>query len=267
MLMNSCCICGAVKDCAQYLEKVLTNMEQIGSVFDEYVIILCYDNSGDDTLKILMDYVEKNSRFRLLINTTSAEGDCVKSKIANARNNCLKHIREYYSDYKYFIMMDCDHACTSPINIDVLKNNLKRADWDGLSFNSSRPYYDFWALSLKNLVYSCWHFSHPNTIRMYKNAVEELFSRCPPGELISVYSAFNGFAIYRTNKFINSFYDGQSRLDLIPPFLIEENKRACGKITPYYWGGPDQDSEHRSFHLYAIFNNDAIVAISPEILF
>ena len=40
-----------------YINNVLTNMEQIGSVFDEYVIILCYDNSGDDTLKILMDYL------------------------------------------------------------------------------------------------------------------------------------------------------------------------------------------------------------------
>jgi hypothetical protein len=56
-------------------------------------------------------------------------------------------------------------------------------------------------------------------------------------------------------------------LDLIPPFLITENKRVCGEITPYYWGGPDQDSEHRSFHLHAIFKNGAIVAITPEILF
>ena len=128
MLMNSCCICGAVKDCAQYLEKVLTNMEQIGSVFDDYVIILCYDNSVDDTLKILMDYVEKNSRFRLLINTIPVDSDCVRSKIANARNHCLKHIREYYSDYQHFIMMDCNDVCASPINIDSLKNNLKRRD-------------------------------------------------------------------------------------------------------------------------------------------
>jgi len=48
---------------------------------------------------------------------------------------------------------------------------------------------------------------------------------------------------------------------------MEQNKRVCGEITPYYGGGPDQDSEHRSFHLRANFQNDAIVAISPEILF
>jgi glycosyltransferase involved in cell wall biosynthesis len=266
MLMNTCCICGAVKDCAQYLEIVLANMEQIGSVFDEYVIILCYDNSTDNTLKILTDYVNKNSRFRLLINTIPAEGGRTH-KIANARNHCLKHIRNYFSEYKYFIMMDCDDVCASPVNLDVLKNNLKRTDWDGLSFNSSQPYYDLWALSMKHLVYSCWHFSQPNAHQIYKDAIQHLFSVCPPGELISVYSAFNGFAIYRTHKFIDSCYDGQSRLDLIPPFLMEENKRVCGEIIPYYWGGPDQDCEHRSFHLRAIFNNDAIVAISPEILF
>ena len=176
-------------------------------------------------------------------------------------------MREYFSHYKYFIMMDCDDVCALPVNIDVLKNNMKKHNWDGLSFNSSKPYYDVWSLSLKHLVYSCWHFSQPNAVQIYKDTIQHLFSACPPGELISVYSAFNGFAIYRTCKFIDSCYDGHSRLDLIPPFLMEENKRVCGEITPYYWGGPDQDSEHRSFHLHAKFQNDAVVAISPEVLF
>jgi glycosyltransferase involved in cell wall biosynthesis len=265
--MNSCCICGVVKDCAQYLERVLTNMEKIGSAFDEYVIILCYDDSTDSTLKILTDYVEKNSQFRLLINKAPVESSCRTYKTAYARNHCLKHIREYFSEYKYFIMMDCDNTCALPVNLDVLKKNINRTDWDGLSFNSSRSYYDLWSLSLKHLVYSCWHFSQPKTHIIYQDALEHLFKTCPPGELISVYSAFNGFAIYRTRKFIDSYYDGQSRFDLIPPFLMEDNKRLCGEITPYYWGGPDQDSEHRSFHLYAIFNNDAIVAISPDVIF
>ena len=265
--MNTCCICGPVKDCAQYLERVLANMEKIGGVFDEYVIILCYDESTDSTLKILTDYVKKNSHFRLLINTKPVEGSCRTHKIANARNHCLKHMREYFSEYKYFIMMDCDDVCASPVNIDVLKNNMKRTDWDGLSFNSSKPYYDVSPLSMKHLVYSCWHFSQPNARQIYEDAIQYLFSTCPPGELISVYSAFNGFAIYRTRKFIDSCYDGHTRLDLIPPFLMEENKRVCGEITPYYWCGPDQDSEHRSFHLHAKFQNDAVVAISPDVLF
>ena len=265
--MNSCCICGTVKDCAQYLERVLANMEKIGTGFDEYVIILCYDDSTDNTLKILSDYVEKNSRIRLLINTIPVQNGGRTHKTAHTRNHCLKHIREYFSEYKYFIMMDCDHACALPVNLDVLEKNLKRTEWEGLSFNSSGTYYDLWALSLKHLVYSCWHFSQPKTHKIYEEAIQNLFRTCPPGELISVYSAFNGFAIYRTCKFINSSYDGRFRLDLIPPSWMEENKRVCGEITPYYWGGPDQDSEHHSFHLHAIFNNDAIVAISPEILF
>jgi len=265
--MNSCCICGAVKDCAQYLERVLQNMEEIGSIFDEYVIILCYDDSKDTTLKLLTDYVEKNSRFRLLINTTPIQNKGITHQNAHARNHCLKHIKTYFTDYQYFIMMDCDDVCALPVNIDVLKNNLKRSDWDGLSFNTTRPYYGLWALSMKHLVYSVWHFSQPNAHQIYKDAIQHLFRNCPSGELIPVYSVFNGFAIYRTHKFINSFYDGNSRLDFIPPFLLEENIRVCGEITPYYWGGPDQDCEHRSFHLYAIFQNDAIVAISPEILF
>jgi glycosyltransferase involved in cell wall biosynthesis len=265
--MNSCCICSIVKNGAQYLERVLQNMEQIGSIFDDYVIIICYDDSTDNTLQILKDYVDKNSRFRLLINTTKIEVGGRTHKIANARNHCLKHIKEYFTDYQYFIMMDCDDACASPFNIDVLKNNLKRTDWDGLTFNLTHPCYNLWALSMKHLVYSIWHFRQPTAHKNYNDTIHHLVKTCPSGELIPVYSAFNGFAIYRTHKFINSCYDGNPRLDLIPPYLMKENIRVCGEITPFFWGGPDQDCEHRSFHLYAIFQNDAIVAISPEILF
>ena len=45
-----CCICGTVKNCGIYLDNIFKNMEQISSLFDDYVIILYYDNSDDDTL-------------------------------------------------------------------------------------------------------------------------------------------------------------------------------------------------------------------------
>ena len=35
----NCCICGAVKNVEQYLDKILFNIEQIGSLFEKYTII------------------------------------------------------------------------------------------------------------------------------------------------------------------------------------------------------------------------------------
>ena len=100
-------------------------------------------------------------------------------------------------------------------------------------------------------------------------AINYLIDSCPSGQLIPVYSAFCGFAIYRTKKFLDSFYDGKPRLDLIPEYFLNQNIGTSGQLKPYHWdpNGPPQDCEHRSFHLYAVFKNEAKVRISPEIIF
>ena len=52
----NCCICGPVKNCGKYLDKVLNNIEKIGALFDEYDIIIYYDKSCDNTLDKLKKY-------------------------------------------------------------------------------------------------------------------------------------------------------------------------------------------------------------------
>ena len=49
----NCCICGPVKNCGSYLNKVLENIEKIGSLFNDYTILIYYDQSTDNTLQIL----------------------------------------------------------------------------------------------------------------------------------------------------------------------------------------------------------------------
>ena len=56
MIKGKCCICGTVKNCGPYLEKVFKNIETIGKIFDDYRVIMAYDNSTDNSLKILQDY-------------------------------------------------------------------------------------------------------------------------------------------------------------------------------------------------------------------
>ena len=59
----NCCICGPVKNCGPYLQKVLSNMEKIGSLFDDYNIIIYYDKSTDNTLDILKEYQKINHKM------------------------------------------------------------------------------------------------------------------------------------------------------------------------------------------------------------
>ena len=91
------------------------------------------------------------------------------------------------------------------------------------------------------------------------------------GELLKCISAFNGFSIYRTEKFINSYYDGRVRLELFPKHFIQAHRAAqksdikfidYGNVNGYY-----EDCEHRVFHLIAAKNYGAKIMISPEILF
>ena len=63
----NCCICGPVKNCGPYLKKNLENMERMGSLFDDYKILIYYDESSDNSLKILKEYQNKNSKMILYV--------------------------------------------------------------------------------------------------------------------------------------------------------------------------------------------------------
>ena len=64
----NCCICGPVKNCGPYLRKVFDNIEKIGSLFDDYKILIFYDKSNDNTLDILKEYQLKNPRLLFYVN-------------------------------------------------------------------------------------------------------------------------------------------------------------------------------------------------------
>jgi hypothetical protein len=263
MIKGKCCICGAVKNCAPYLEKAFQNILTIGKLFDNYKIIMSYDKSSDNSLQILTNYKQQyNGKMVLHINTEPLSNFRVYN-IAKARNNCLQIIREQFPDYEYFIMIDCDDVCSSPVKLEYLLYYLTcNTDWDALTFNKN-PYYDLWALSKYPYSFSCMHFQN---WQQWGAFIERVIANTPPRTLISCLSAFNGFAIYRTNKFINCYYDGRPRLDLLPTHLLLENEKFAG---PIFLQGKAAlvDCEHRSFHLMAINNNNARIRIAPEIIF
>ncbi len=266
-----CCICGAVRNVGKYLDKIFSNMEKIGSLFDDYVIILYYDESSDNTLQKLKSYRSVNSKLNFYVNKTVVS-NFRSQRIANARNGCLQMIRSNYSDYEMFIMMDCDDVCSPDIKLDVLKKYLNKNSWDSLSFNKS-DYYDIWALSIRPYMVSYRHHKNENAVlNSMKTYIKDLLSKVPENGLLKCASAFNGFAIYRTDKFLNCNYDGKVRLDLIPKNYIYNNVVVNGqKIEFKTYAGTEQsfyeDCEHRAFHMQSINKNGARIRISPEILF
>jgi hypothetical protein len=85
-----------------------------------------------------------------------------------------------------------------------------------------------------------------------------------PDELIPVYSAFNGFSIYKTDKFVNCKYDSKINLSLFPRSIIEKEQEITGCNIIHIMEG---DCEHRHFHLESIQKNNARIRISTKSVF
>ena len=255
-----CCICGTIRNCERYLDKIFANMEIIGSLFTDYRIILYYDKSNDNTLNKMKEYEKKNPKFMFYVNKSEML-PYRTHRIALGRNTCLDMIRRNYLDYEYFIMMDCDNRCAKDMNINLLKNYLQKDTWDSLSFNHPDGYYDSWALSKIPYVLSCHHF---NDSAQGIRFINRIINKTPKDKLIKCISAFNGFAIYKTHKFINCNYDGRFRLDYIPKELINANIKISGKIN---LSQNKEDCEHRFFHFSAFLKNGARIRISPLCFF
>lgn len=257
-----CCICGTVRNCGKYLDNIFSIMEKIGSLFEDYRIIIYYDLSTDNTLNKLNNYAKYNNKLILIINTEPLL-QYRTHRIALGRNKCLKTMRENFDDYNYFIMMDCDDRCNYKIKLNLLNNYLLRNDWDALSFNHPSGYYDTWAFSKRPYVFSCHNFKDNNLGQKY---ICNIIKRTPSHKLIRCFSAFNGFSIYRTSKFKDCWYDGRFRLDYIPEKIILENIKFAGGIVSSGLN-INQDCEHRFFHFSAVKKHNAKIMISPLCLF
>lgn len=274
----NCCICGPVKNCGPYLSKVLDNMEKIGSLFDDYKILIYYDKSSDDTLSILKEFQERNPKLIFYVNKKPVSPFRTHN-IAIARNFCLNFIRENKEQFPFFIMMDCDDVNCKEVNIDILKKYLYRNDWDGLSFNTTPKYYDIWGLSIYPFCFSYNHFQ--NNVRYYniiQDLVDYLLKKAKnENKLVECISSFNGFSLYRTSKFLNTYYDGRVRLDLVPKANLDAHKNATkSKLVFKQYFKPDgsvnvdgryEDCEHRAFHIQARQNSGARIMITPDVLF
>lgn len=114
-------------------------------------------------------------------------------------------------------MMDSnEYSCIGDINLEVIMSVLSRDDWDAISFDREAGYYDTWALSFEPYMYSFFHFTNWNkVVNMMRDEFRKLladYKNNKPDELIPVYSAFNGFSIYKTDKFVNCKYDSNINL-------------------------------------------------------
>ena len=285
----SCVVLCPVRNVAKWSLAAYRNVTRIRSLFTDLSIVFFYDESSDNTLRFLnklrdRDYPgyreETHVPVTIVQNPHTNDHWPRTWRIAHARNELLKYVDEQTA---YFIVFDGDDINALPIiSPGVLEEHLKRNDWDGLSFNR-HPYYDVWALSFWPFIHQCWGYSTIEQCRYWLSvmgqAIEDRLKALKTGDLLEVYSAFNGFSIYKAHKFKGARYDARPGWE----FPQERYQEAKGPITsmmkksarnqkgmewrPTASIHKDQNCEHRSFHMEAIRKHKARIRVSPQALF
>jgi glycosyltransferase involved in cell wall biosynthesis len=285
---NNCVIGLCVYNNERGLPSVLSNIVKISQskLFDKITVVAFYDASADKSYSILESFKNQHQHsksgfsselietviisnhkkeFRMSLGNASRVIDKSRTmRIANARNEILNYMRFAHKRgqaNKYFIMMDSnEYACVGQINIDTLRSAMQRSDeWDSISFDREAGYYDYWALSFDPHIYSFYHVQNKNeTLQaMVASFATKLNASRDSQDLIPVYSAFNGFAIYKTNMFLNCSYSSLIHIPLFPKQLL----------PPKILNNFKNDCEHRKFHLEAIKKNGARIMVSPLSIF
>jgi len=251
------------------LPYVFNNIERIQTIFPEekIQIVVAYDESPDCSLGFLISKL-KTFNIHILKNNTGTTKVRVEN-ISNARNHILHYIRETFPDTIYMIMMDTnEYACIGEISLDVLKETFEREnEWDAISFDREAGYYDHWALSFDPFIYSFLHTSdYVKTVEIMRDWFGKMMENAKktPDKLIPVFSAFNGFSIYKWSVFKDCKYNSNIDIALFPRELVEKQMNITGiPIIPNFLG----DCEHRHFHLQAIREKNARIRILPKSLF
>jgi len=264
-------IAGCVRNCAMYLKNVFENIKKIQEIdaLDVKKIVLAYDESTDNTFFDLME-LKKEFNVEILISKIPLTNERTQN-ICNARNNLLHYINNLEYDVEYLIVMDFDDVCAKPIYTNVLVDVLaERALWDCVTFNNER-YYDFWALSIGDFQYSCWHWNDPQrVIRLMHKYLQERLNEASANDAnyIECDSAFNGFAIYKYKRFKGCVY--KSVIDDLTIFNVNKlgNMRDKHGVIPNAPSNTNAyDCEHRYYHLNAKKNNEAKIFICKNSLF
>ena len=247
---------------------VFKNIERIQTLFEKKIqIVVAFDESPDCSLGFLLSKLE-SFNIHIIKNTKPISNSRVEN-ISNARNVILDYIRENISETEYVIMMDTnEYACVGDIQVNVLREVLDRKnEWDAVSFDREAGYYDNWALSFDPFIYSFFHtVDYEKTVGKMREVFGKIMENAKktPNKFIPVFSAFNGFSIYKWSIFKDCKYSSDIDLSFFPIELVEKQVEITKiPLLDNFQG----DCEHRHFHLQAIKTKNARINIYPKYLF
>lgn len=261
-------ICGVCKNVEAALDSTIKNIEELGSRFKDYQVIIYENNSTDKTVEILRRWASENRHVLILSEQLSQEdfkkmgARCLSydgkpsrmELIARARNIVLEQARSpQYHDFRYLLMADLDFKDVWPIR-EILKTVRSKRKWDCVSANGIGPegfYYDHFALrDAKHplgpeLIGQSWWYGAPNKLKLQKKRWH------------SVYSAFGGLAIYKRVKILACSYSGACTEDLKKDYTnilsnISEDSYYLQKFRQQFGNGPIQFQNNSGYYEFPV---------------
>tara|TARA_B100000768_G_C11261283_1_gene368889 strand:- start:741 stop:1574 length:834 start_codon:yes stop_codon:yes gene_type:complete len=202
-------LCFCVRNCQRFLPYIFKNIDNLKSLNFNFYCVFIIDNCIDNSFQLLNLY--KNYNKNIIIKNIHNHSKLRTLRIAKARNECLNIVYNQLPDILYHFMIDSDNVNISKWNIDIINNylnNFDNDDWDCISFNRNN-YYDIWALLFDNFRHHCWGFGKDSrkVILALQKIIKKKLDNSKSNS-IEVISAFNGFCIYKTERFKDFFYDG-----------------------------------------------------------
>lgn len=205
-------IFGMIRDSENALKRNISTIEEIGSHFSDYRVVILENNSKDNTKDVLLKWQQRNNKVTASIN----DFDESKYKEIEIDTKYYKYFQlnklQKYYDYRNLLLenvekIDFESDYSLLVDLDVIRIDVKGVitsfgsdlDWhavtaNGYSYspNFKRRYHDTFALCEYGLE------DKPQTLKMIRDYTM-IFSFLRKGlPFIRVFSAYGGIAIYKS---------------------------------------------------------------------
>lgn len=204
-------IAGLARDLAVCLPRTIARIERLGSLFQDYRVVVYENDSVDATRPLLQQWARQNRCVQAVCeNRTDPVNEPTRcldraARMAYYRSQCQEAIRTHYADFDHTILVDMD--LEGGWSYDGIAHSFAQTDWDfigayGIIYRRQRlnpnfiVHYDAWAFRLDE------QFTPLTTQEV--NRI--LFHRGEP--LQPVRSCFGGLGIYPMNVYLSGQYNG-----------------------------------------------------------
>jgi glycosyltransferase involved in cell wall biosynthesis len=224
-------ICGVCQNIERELPATIKIAEEMGSLFEDYRIVVYENNSTDRTVPLLKEWQKKNPRVRLICENISqselasqvvnlnGDGSFYRAEmIARARNIILDQVlTDQYTEFPYLIWMDMDFRVPAHLEglVEIFQTDR---EWDAVFAYGVDPYELYWDW------YAFRDSVNPLGSELLGNAwwyAPKKWGLSASDDWYPVYSAFGGCGVYKKSSIIGCRYSAVVTKDL------EEVARQC----------------------------------------